>query len=395
MITSNEPAPTTSSAQQPAGHGGFGAQIRSFLQSNLAAVTGAFWSAFLFVGGLIFLVYFASIGFMPEVDLQTSIALLVVSALTGGFLLLVLGVYFLAPGWWWVQLTRHQEPLRSPGWFFWPMLGVILSTVLIPRWWCVIPLFIVSGVTPLVLLLSGGKLLDKLTRILDKLAGKLSSKQGLGTVGAFYLGFLPNVVFVLLILWIVSVLIGQSQDLRGNAMLDALYATIVILACNTAIVIVKSVTIVRYLLLVAVIFFLLFIPLNIGTFIPKRVMSIFKFGNIQNASLVLNEIGCTIVKLHGLTVTPYTPDPKPDSLNPKTCALPNVMIHSQLGNTYYLEVSRSGDASMHFTIPGQNVLSWAVNESKKATVAGSPASTQNPAPTTKIAPPNKGMEPTR
>jgi hypothetical protein len=123
-------------------------------------------------------------------------------------------------------------------------------------------------------------------------------------------------------------------------------------------------------------------------------MSIFKFGNLQNASLVLNEIGCTIAKLHGLTVTPYTPDSKPDSPNPKTCALPNVMIHSRLGNTYYLEVSRSGDASMHFTIPGQNVLSWAVNESKKATIAGLPASTQNPAPTTERAPPNKGMEPT-
>jgi HEAT repeat protein len=63
---------------------------------------------FLFVGGLIFLIYFASIGFMPEVDLQTSIALLVVSALTGGFLLIALGFYLLAPGWWWVQVTRHQ-----------------------------------------------------------------------------------------------------------------------------------------------------------------------------------------------------------------------------------------------------------------------------------------------
>jgi hypothetical protein len=59
-------------------------------------------------------------------------------------------------------VTRHQEPLKSPGWFYWPMLGVILSVFLIPRWWCVIPLFIVSGMTPLVLLLSGGKLLDKL-----------------------------------------------------------------------------------------------------------------------------------------------------------------------------------------------------------------------------------------
>jgi hypothetical protein len=260
MITSNEPAPATSSAQQPSGHGGFRAQIRSFLQSNSAAAIGAFWSVFLFVGGLIFLVYFASIGFMPEVDLQTSIALLVVSALTGGFLLLVLGVYFLAPGWWWVQMTRHQEPLKSPGWFFWPMLGIILSAFLIPRWWCVIPLFIASGMIPLLLLLSGGKLLDKLNSMLDKLASKLSNKQILGAIGAFYLGFLLNVVFILLIMRIVFGLIGQSQELRTSAMLDALYATIVILACNTMIVAVRSVTLLQYLLLVAVIFFCSLFP---------------------------------------------------------------------------------------------------------------------------------------
>jgi hypothetical protein len=151
---------------------------------------------------------------------------------------------------------------------------------------------------------------------------------------------------------------------------------------------------VSFLVLVSII--LLFIRLGTFPFISKRVISIYKFGNIQNASLVLTEMGCAITQNHGLKVTPYTLDPKiattPDT---KTCSLSNVIIHSRLGNTYYLEISRSSGAAMHFTIPGQNVLSWAVDESKKATTAGAPASTQNPAPTTEIAPPNKGMEPTR
>ena len=127
MTTSNESASATSSTQQSVGNGAFRAQIRSSLLSNLTAVVGAFWSVFLFVGGLFFLVYFASIGFMPEFDLQTSIALLVVSALTGGFPLIVLAFFLLAPGLWWVHMTRDQELLESPRWFSLPMFGVILS----------------------------------------------------------------------------------------------------------------------------------------------------------------------------------------------------------------------------------------------------------------------------
>jgi hypothetical protein len=87
MTKANDSASTPSSEQQSVGNGAFRAQIRSFLLSNLTAVVGTFWSVCLFVGGLFFLIYFASIGFMPEFDLQTSIGLLVVSALTGGSIL--------------------------------------------------------------------------------------------------------------------------------------------------------------------------------------------------------------------------------------------------------------------------------------------------------------------
>ena len=113
---------------------------------------------------------------------------------------------------------------------------------------------------------------------------------------------------------------------------------------------------------------LIFLFFNILTFIPDYVMNTYKFGNFTNAFLVLNEIGCAIVKHRGLEVTPYTPDPKTDpppkdpktDPPPKICSLQNVTIHSRLGNTYYLQVSH-----MRFTIPTQNVLSWTVNEVKK------------------------------
>ena len=105
------------------------------------------------------------------------------------------------------------------------------------------------------------------------------------------------------------------------------------------------------------------------TFIPSRLMRAFKFGNISNATLVLDETGCAIVRQHG-------GDIKTDTLTtPKTCALPNVTIRSRLGSTYYVEVTRPKGQEVTrpegqvevirpegqtvlFTIPGQDVLSW-------------------------------------
>jgi hypothetical protein len=128
--TTSDLTPSISSAQQSAGSASLGTQIRASFLSNWAVTFGALWSVILLMGGLSFLVYFASIGFMPEIDLQTVVALLAVSALTSGFLLIMLGFYLLAPGWYWVQVTRHQESLKSPGWFGLPMLGVIASIFL-------------------------------------------------------------------------------------------------------------------------------------------------------------------------------------------------------------------------------------------------------------------------
>jgi hypothetical protein len=142
-------------------------------------------------------------------------------------------------------------------------------------------------------------------------------------------------------------------------------------------------------------FFMIFVVFDQWTLIPYRVMNIYKFGNFPDTSLVFDEIGCSIVQQHGMKVTPYTPNSTTAfPSTPKTCSLSKVTIHSRLGSTYYLEASRNDNTSVRFTIPTQNVLSWAVDESKTVTTAGPPTSTQNPAPTTETTPPSKGMEPT-
>ena len=349
-------------------------QIIASLLSNLAATVGILWSVFLFLGGLIFLAYFFSIGFMPEIDLQTLVVLLAVSALTGGFLFIILGFSLLTPGWWWVQMTHHHEPLHSPWWFGVPMLFFILGFIggvfLIPDWWVIPP--IVSLIAPLPLLLFCRKLLDK-----------LDNKPRWGTIGVFYRGLLLSAMSFVPLFLLVSSLAGENPELRENGGLVMVTAMISIWGCNMMLVTKRSFSILNLLSFATLAIFLLFYNLGNWTLIPNMMMRTYKFGHFTNASVVLNETGCVIVQRLGLKVTPDLPAPQTDTTSsPKICTLSNVTIHSRLGNTYYLEVFQSADTSLRFTIPGQNVLSWTANESKKATTVGSPASPPNPPPTT-------------
>ena len=112
-------------------------------------------------------------------------------------------------------------------------------------------------------------------------------------------------------------------------------------------------------------FSVILVGMQAFTLIPNTVMYIYKFGNIPHASLVLDEMGCTIANNHRLLVRPYPTDFATQTTpNPKTCLLSSVTIRSRLGTTYYLETSNSNGPSVNFTIPGQNVLSWAVNKPK-------------------------------
>ena len=54
-----------------------------------------------------------------------------------------------------------------------------------------------------------------------------------------------------------------------------------------------------HLFLLLVIFSFISVDLHLWTFIPKRVMAIYKFGHLNDASLVLDEAGCTIAQYHG------------------------------------------------------------------------------------------------
>jgi len=141
---------------------------------------------------------------------------------------------------------------------------------------------------------------------------------------------------------------------------------LVVLIWNCALVInISQITFRIYLIIALIILPFIFMVTGQWLLIPNRVMNIYKFGNLPDTSLIFDEIGCSIVQQHGMKVTPYTPNSTTAfPSTQKTCSLSKVTIHSRLGSTYYLQASRNDNTSVSFTIPAQNVLSWAVNEPK-------------------------------
>jgi hypothetical protein len=125
----------------------------------------------------------------------------------------------------------------------------------------------------------------------------------------------------------------------------------------------------RLLMIISLVMVLMVVlgMLGIQTYIPNMVMNIYKLGNVHNASLILDESGCTIAKYHGVQPTTV--------LKEHTCRLDCVKILSRLGSAYYVESGRHNSLSTNFTIPALNVLSWglaskAVLDSCAATPSG-------------------------
>jgi hypothetical protein len=62
----------------------------------------------LFIGGLNFLAYYGTIGFLPELDVKASITLLTTSASIGIVLFLTVSTVLIGPGLSWWQVVKNK-----------------------------------------------------------------------------------------------------------------------------------------------------------------------------------------------------------------------------------------------------------------------------------------------
>jgi hypothetical protein len=321
MTTSNESAPTTPPAPKPLGNIGFWAQIRPHLEL-VTKLVPTVWSVFLFAGGLVFLTYFWSIGFMPELDVKASVTLLAVSAITGSTLFLWLAIGLLTPSLIWVHMIRTCDPLKGLWsadngevlprhvlpWLDWPICGVItglLGGILLKfygvgGWWSVWAGFL-GG-----LLISGGIVGYRLRR---KLGNRFDQKQRRDAILQFYASFVINsILFLVVTLGIVAPFADSSYFVKPDVLgLKPDTAALVLLTVAIFVIVRVDSEIAinlsgikddrpnsRFFIASVIIYLIVLLCLPIT--IANSVMHIYKFGRLNNASLILDETGCNIIE---------------------------------------------------------------------------------------------------
>jgi hypothetical protein len=377
MPTANPPGPALFRAPQPPGNGALWTQIRQNLELA-AKLLPLVWSMFLFVGGLNFLFYYGSIHFMPELDLKASITVLATSASMGIFLFIMLSVVLVAPALSWLWVINNKilksrwydesgKLLRGSTilWFVLPLACFIMASLLMfiiwlwwfvgRQWWGDFFIYVASFVSMgLILFITGWCLWRRLPAHLNSQDKKVAIVSLLSSNFFSMCMFIPLLTFVNMTV---------KADPEYNTYLTVWTSGVLgfILLWNIILVSAASWPILKFLSVVIATLFIFFLFPPFWRSITKITMNWSRFGNIEHASLILDEVGCNISRNHGLSVEKRVPDPK-------TCALPDVMILSRLGTPYYIKVD--GTPQKRLTIPSQNVLSWSVIEPKNTTSTG-------------------------
>jgi hypothetical protein len=320
---------------------GFLAQIRPYLHYARVGldvapkIMAVLLSSSLFCGGLIFLLYFWSVGFMPEMDVQASLTLLVAAAITGAFVLVYIVLLVLLPGLCLgFSLQGEKSRLKRVSWFALPLLVFLVVVFLLfeTNSW---KIYSAAAVASLALVLA--------------FLLRLSITKSLSVAFAYLLGvFLATGSLFVIYAIADQVLRGRPEwaILPHHQEWSIYIITAIIFLMNASFVANSpsdwrwSVSLVCFLGLSVIILW--------PTLIPNGVMGVYKFGHFVAASLALDEKGCAIAQDYGLPA------------RPPRCHLAEVLIHSRLGSTYYVEVRRDDGTSVCFTLPAKEVLSWSV-----------------------------------
>ena len=328
-------------------------KIENYFFENISTVV---WSAVLAIGGLVFLAYFTQIEYMPELDLSSSAAIFAAAAASAILIMLVLaGVFILSGAFWsstnkgtalsalWIDKSGNYTNQGALLWFLAPILIAISSIISITK------SHIIEGIT----------IITASSISYGILAWRNLPAITIRTFTKAFLGFLISIVISAFILAFPLTLIfmmaasGSKNDLT-TPWFSALLLSALVLAANLLVVI-KPKTI-NPITWYAVIGFgvLIIVLIHFDRFsvVASRTLQIFKFGNITEASVVLNKDGCTAAEALELKAI--------EKKSEETCILRNAKILSRLGSELYIEGQNLNNSFIRLSIPSAFVVTWSI-----------------------------------
>lgn len=339
------------------------AKLTEYFYSNMISVSGA---ALFLLGGGIFIAFYASIGYMPDFDLISSVTLIAAATTTVIIIVMSLVIMLIFPGtiWngpWGIEphlsnsWRKAQGNAHLKGLFLWigfPMLTGIatLALSLFFGWY---PLRI-SGVIFLVFYYFHIK--NKTT---------LGLRGRLKRLALFFLLTSVSSLLIWLPLWFVfNLYLQTNSDFIVPVWLAAFTSALFVIIANIlAAAPPDDIRIIYWYLWLGVVTLFVILVLFGGFHrIPATIMQLYKFGNITTSEVVFNPEGCAILSALGTEV---------ENKRTGLCTAKNILILSRLGRETYLQ-HKNGSGALKFTIASSDLVSWSLLENHDPSSEASP-----------------------
>ncbi|HKS28147.1 MAG TPA: hypothetical protein VJS44_10020 [Pyrinomonadaceae bacterium] len=307
------------------------------------------------------MIYYAQTNYLPDLDANSSVALLAVASITGGIFLLCVSAGLIMPGLFWalyivrakrfVSLWRGNSYRAKKRIFFTFLvlaipLGILVS---IDSLWGLNLLWFSLG------LVSSCFLASVLAWLLVTRRRWGNRRKRLKWWEFLALGVLGNVGWLFCSLpfsFVLTLASRQGQHLNEWDMIITVVITLVFVVVINALIPTfetrgrSAIWIIAIALITSLI---VLKGLNSSTSLSSAVMRQYGLGAIPSTTMVFTQQGCETLDILGLTTSCVQKD--------GACRIDQVQILSRLGFNYYLRVTQSGQ-STDFTLPNSAIISW-------------------------------------
>ncbi len=378
-------------------------KITNYFFSNLLSIL---WSLSIFLGGIVFISYYARIGYMPDFDFVSSMVILAAAALNGLLIVISLFVILFLPGIFWyfcvwksstifkfhrmsmAKLGHNSEVLDVFLYYSLPIVVFFVSFVVVgAKYGCINAILSVIFFLVLYGFLVSCRYEKAFDGICSLPAGsrKPSEKRGSGkSLGSrcravsggtgkivvkypilFSLGTFVASLLMLPTAWIIILLMKYGDSVKVyTSIFDRVYAESVLFSLAFLVVLLSNFLIIimnpikggwdKVLVYIYVIFFSVAIVVGInGAWgkVPESIMEMYRFGSFQAEQIVFSKEGCGALVEYRLL-----------EKGGGECVLKGVKVLSRLGSYFYLEGNFGG--KVNFFMKKDYVLSWRVVETK-------------------------------
>lgn len=326
-------------------------KFKEYFYQHFISVTSF---AMIVFGGVIFLSYYFSIGYMPDLDFSSSLHLLAVTSIVALVVFFVLSILIIFPGIIWKGVCKSDMNITFKNKFIDkqkglnPLAEVFFITAIVFHSFLISSIYLYFkdyshvGWFPILVALPVMVLLIR---------SKVKNLSFEGYVGIVYGAFLTSVVSI-----IVFFLLKENIEPYGDSFIVVLLSLIGINVVIIFLNVFSTFEILNIKVYIAMFsLFLLLIPFGYWEKISNKIMSQFKFGNIVTTQIFFKPQACNVIKLLDIQVD-----------EAKSCRVENVKILSRLGKQLYLQVDQN-NGELKFTIPSSQILSWVVKERKENT----------------------------